>query len=232
MPLRRLLPGPAIDVDAVDAYRVPAGPHVRANMVASADGAASHQGRVGPLTSPADQEVLHALRGLADVVLVGAGTVRAEGYGGPLIPASLSARRRAEGRAEHPRLAVVSGRLDLDLTAPVFTDAPRRPLLVTCADAPDGRVRAAERVADVLVAGVDRVDLPTAVGRLVADGAHVLSEGGPHLLAQLVAASLLDELCLTVAPSLVAGTGVRVTAGPELDPPVDLALTLALIHIS
>ena len=195
----------------------------------SADGAATYRGRVGPLTGPADQELLYALRALADVVLVGAGTVRAEGYEVPLVVSHLSALRRDQGRPEQPRLAIVSGRVDLDLAAPVFTARSRRVLLITCEAAPRDRVRAAERVADVLVAGRDRVDLARAVQVLAADGLrHTLTEGGPHLLGQLVAAELVDELCLTVAPNIAAGNGLRATAGPELAPPSALTLDQVL----
>lgn len=231
MPFRRLLPTPSPTVDPIDAYRLPpeSATHVRANMVTSSDGAATYRGHVGPLTGQADQELLYALRALADVVLVGAGTVRAEGYEVPLVLPHLATRRRDEGKPEQPRLAIVSGSLDLDLTASAFTASRYRPLLLTCDAVPPDRVRAAERVADVLVVGDEVVDVAKAVDGLAADGMrHVLTEGGPHLLAQLITARLVDELCLTVAPRIVAGAGLRMLAGPELQPPTRTTLSQML----
>lgn len=215
------------DADLVSAYALPSGPdtHVRANMVTTADGAATFAGRVGPLTGAADQRVLHLLRALTDVILVGAQTVRAEGYGGPLLPESWQRHRRSHGMPAQPRLAVVSGRLDLDPTAPVFSAAPRRPLVFTAANAPEGRRRAVAEVAEIVAAPDERVDLTAALTDLVGRGLpHVLCEGGPRLLAQLLAADLVDELCLAVAPSVVCGGSIRVTDGTLLTAPRPLRL--------
>ncbi|MBO0829065.1 MAG: dihydrofolate reductase family protein, partial [Streptosporangiales bacterium] len=141
--MRRLLPGPTTDVDAADAYALDKATYLRANMVTSADGAATFHGRVGPLTGPPDQQVLLTLRALADVVVVGAGTIRAEGYGGPLVPGSWQRWREASGREVHPRLAIVTALLDLDLGAPPFTEAPTPPLLLVPAGCPADRRAAA-----------------------------------------------------------------------------------------
>ena len=218
--MRQLLPTPSgelTDDDLLAAYAVPAGPgpHVRVNFVASADGAAWLDGRSGGLSSPADKRVFALLRDLADVVLVGAGTVRTEGYSYPGFSDERRARRRALGLAELPTFAVVSGSLDLDPTSRLFTGAPVRTVVLTSAQAPPYRRAALDPVADVIAAGEERVDLALGVDALVARGlTRILSEGGPVLLGGLVAAGALDELCLTVAP-LLAGPGAgRIVAGP------------------
>jgi riboflavin biosynthesis pyrimidine reductase len=216
-------------VDLHEAYAVPGGPHLRVNMVSSADGAAAVAGRVGALSGPADQAVLHVLRALADVVLVGAGTIRAEGYGPDLVPEDEQRRREAAGKPPVPPLAIVTRRLDLDLAAPLFTSAPVRPVIVTVADAPAARRAEAAEVADVIVAGDERVDLRAAVRALADRGLpRVLSEGGPHLLAELFAAGQVSELCLTVSPRVTCGHQLRITAGLPLPQPADLHLAHVL----
>ncbi|HET7388289.1 MAG TPA: pyrimidine reductase family protein [Nocardioidaceae bacterium] len=227
--LRRLLPGPAEDVDVAEAYAVPepTAPHVRANMVSSADGSATVHGRVGELTGSADQTVLHTLRAQCDVLLVGAGTVRAEGYGPIRLTDEEQARREQEGRAGTPRLAVLSRSLELDPDAPVFTRATARPILLTPTGADPRRRALFEPVADV----VEAESPAEAIAGLHERGLrHVLSEGGPHTLAQLLAADLVDELCLAVSPTAVSGEGLRITAGPPLAAPAPLRLTQVLEH--
>jgi riboflavin biosynthesis pyrimidine reductase len=221
--MHQLLPTPTgqlTDDDLLAAYQVPTAPgrHVRVNFVASADGAASLDGRSGGLSSPADKRVFGLLRDLADVVLVGAGTIRTEGYSYPDLSAERRARRRALGLAELPTFAVVSGRLALDPGSRLFAGAQVRTLVITAASAPADRRAALEPVADIVTAGDDGVELDAAVEALADRGlCRILSEGGPTLLGGLVAAGRLDELCLTVAP-LLAGTGagrIVAAAGPR-----------------
>lgn len=220
--MRRLLPDPAVEVDLDEAYAAGSSAHVRATMVASADGASSVHGRSGGLSGAADRRVLSVLRGLADVVLVGAGTVRAEKYGPVRPTAERRARRRAAGLGEVPPIAVVTSRLDLDPAAPFFTAAEARPLLVTV-EAADARPFAA--VADVVTAGETELDHVAAVAALAARGlTRVLTEGGPRVLGTLLAAGLLDELCLTTSPLLTGGDAPRITAGARLPAPARLAL--------
>ncbi|MGE0027693.1 MAG: pyrimidine reductase family protein [Thermoleophilia bacterium] len=230
--MRRLLPAPAAAVAPEEAYAdVPTAsgrPGVRVNMVASLDGAITIEGRSGGLGGDADLRVFRALRSLADVILVAAGTARTEGYGPPKLADEAQAARRARGQSRLPRIAVVTRSLELDWGTHLFTEAPddARPIVVTSAGAPqEGRRRAAE-VADVLVAGDDGVDLAGALRRLGADGAaSVLCEGGPSLNRALAAEGLLDELCLTVSPRLVGGDGPRMLAG---DPPAPGGLPMRL----
>ena len=221
MLMRRLLPDPTDRVDTLEAYALPqGGAHLRVNMVSGLDGAAAVEGRVGILSGKADGTLLHELRSLCDVLLVGAGTVRAEGYG-PLEMSDDQQRRRLDaGQHAVPRLAVLTRSLDLDLAAPVFSHATARPLVITTERAPATRRDEASGVADVVVAGRDDVDLAIALAELADRGLpRMLSEGGPHVLAAMFAADLVDELCLAVAPVVTAGAELRITAGPALDPP-------------
>lgn len=211
----RLEPGEAVDL--AEAYSYPAtAPWLRANMVASADGAATHNGKAGELGGSADRRLLSLLRGLSDVVVVGAGTVRVEGYG-PVRPHESWGDVR-DGRPPAPPLAIVSRRLELDFDAPVFTEALTRTIVITCASASGDRQRAAEKHADVIVAGETSVDVGAALDALAGRGlTRQLTEGGPRLLAQIVAAGRLDELCLTISPVLTSGDAVRILNGVAQD---------------
>ncbi len=223
--MRRLLPEPAGPIDPVEAYadlpEAPGRPGVRLNMVASVDGAIAVDGVSGGLGGPADHRVFLALRSLCDVVLVAAGTVRAEGYGPARLNEALVSSRREGGRAPTPRIAVVSRSLDLDWDASLFSDAAShaRPMVVTCAAADPAALRRAGAVAEVVVAGDEAVNLPAALAELGARGvANVLAEGGPRLNAALAAAGVLDEVCLTLSPLLVGGRARRILDGPEPHP--------------
>ena len=229
--MRQLLPEPVDPVDPLRVYGdlpVARGrPGLRLVMIASADGATAVEGRSGGLGGPADRRVYLTVRSLADVVLVAAGTVRAERYGPPRLPDGLAAARRARGQAPGPRIAIVSRSLDLDWGSSLFTEADptARPILLTGSDAPAGRRAAAEGVADVITAGPDGVDLPTALAALGRIGAaSVLAEGGPRLNGALAAEGLIDELCLTISPVLVGGDPARILDGPPLAPPPALRL--------
>ncbi|UFU03795.1 pyrimidine reductase family protein [Ruania suaedae] len=191
--------------------------YLRANMITSIDGAATHAGVSSGLNSPADKQVFDLLRRLADVVIVGAGTLRAEGYGGLRLGEADVAWRRGHGLADHPVLAIVSSRIALEPGAALFADAPRRPLLLTHARSPQRQREALAEVAEVVVCGQDAVDPELLRSELIARGlAQMLCEGGPHLLGTLAAADVLDELCLTVSPLLEGGDGLRITRDTPL----------------
>lgn len=193
-------------------------PWVLSNFVAGIDGAIAIDGRVDGLSSPHDQTVFGLLRSLADVVLVGAGTFRAERYPPVRVPPELRHQRRERGQAPAPTLAVVSRSLRLDWDRPAFTAAETRPIVVTGAGAdPAARARA-EQVAEVVVAGDERVEVTTALQALRERGHEVvLCEGGAALLAELLHRDLLDELCLTIAP-LVGGDPSRIVADAPRPP--------------
>jgi riboflavin biosynthesis pyrimidine reductase len=227
--VRQLFPVTVEAVDPSDVYgtapRASGRPGVRLNMIASVDGATSVDGLSGALGGPSDRRVFFALRSVADVVLVAAGTMRAEGYGPAELPAEVRDARQRAGQTPVPAIAVVSRSCDLDWQTPFFTAATVRPIIVTVADAPAGdRSRAAE-VADVVIAGGHDVDLRRALGAIGERGAgSVLAEGGPSLNAQLAGSGLLDELCLTLSPSVVGGAAKRIVTGPALDPASSLEL--------
>jgi riboflavin-specific deaminase-like protein len=217
--MRQLLPMPLEEVDPYEVYRPddPAAPLLRVNMIASADGAATDaQGRVRGLAGPGDQEVFRTLRALADGILVGASTVRLEGYGPHRLRADLMRRRKADGRNRPAPIVVVTRSLQLDLASSLFTEAHTPTIVLTCAAASAERRRATERVARVLVIGDTDVDLGRAINVLHGELGlvHLLCEGGPTLNAGLFDAGLVDELCLTIAPKLAGANGPRIVAGP------------------
>ncbi|TFD86170.1 pyrimidine reductase family protein [Cryobacterium serini] len=202
--------------ELIEDYRVAARsvPRVRVNFIASLDGAATHEGLSGGLNNADDKMVFDTLRLLTDVILVGAGTVRAEGYGGILLPADDAAWRVQAGLAAQPRVAIVSGRLDLDPGHPVFTDAATRPIVLTHAAAPTDRRMALASRAEVVDCGEDAVDPRRMVAELARRGLpQILCEGGPHLFGDLVAADRVDELCLSLAPVLEGGSAGRIAVG-------------------
>jgi riboflavin biosynthesis pyrimidine reductase len=204
-------------------------PWLRANFVSSLDGAATHDGLSAGLGSDADQRVFHILRWLADVIVVGAGTVRREGYGGTLLDAAALDWRRSHDLEPYPRLAIVSKHLDLDPGSSVFADAPVRPLVMTCSAAPHDRRAALAEVADIIDCGDTRVDTGLMRNRLVELGLPQMhSEGGPHLLGSMIEDGSLDELCLTLASRLEGGTARRITDG-HLAAPTDMHLAHALL---
>ncbi len=226
--MRQLFPPGTGQPDLPGLYAYPAGPWLRANMVSSADGAASLGGATKDLSSEGDRHVFALLRTLCDVIVVGASTVREERYG-PSRPRELWQHLRA-GRTATPPIAVVTKRLDLDPKSSLIAAAPpdARTIVITCAASPADRRAELAAQADVIVAGEDDVDLAAAV-RALADRGYqrLLAEGGPHLLGQFVEAGLLDELCLTIGP-LMAGPGAsRIVAGPDAQPvPMILAHVL------
>ena len=189
---------------------------VTGHMVAGLDGTAAVGGRVGSLSTAPDQELFRRMRQIADVVLVGAETVRREGYGAVRLSEEARAARQAAGRAPVPPLAVVSRSLGFDWTARAFTDAPddAPTHVVTCAAADPARLARAREVATVVIAGEDRVDPVLAMEALAGLGHRVvLCEGGPTWLGELVAADRLDELCLSVSP-LIGGDPLPVCVNP------------------
>lgn len=192
-------------------------PRVRMNFVSSIDGAVTLGGLSGALGGEGDRRLMQVLRSMCDVVLVAAGTVRAEGYGGLRLETVDASWRESHGLPAQPRLAMVSRSLDVGAEHPFFAEATTRPIVVTCAAAPAERRAALAAVADVLVCGDAAVDLADALAQLAELGlAQVLCEGGPHLFGELAEAELVDEVCLTLSPLLVGGAAPRIVQGaPE-----------------
>jgi riboflavin biosynthesis pyrimidine reductase len=187
-----------IDLSIYDDAERPRRPWVMANMVAGIDGSVAIDGRTKEMSSDDDRALFHHLRTLADVILVGATTVRDERYG---------PHRPKDGSSPRP-IAVVTSSLRLDLGSAFFTDAVARPIILTSEHAPVDAVDRARAVADVRVFPGDRVDMRSVVESL---GGVILTEGGPTLLAELLLRDCLDELCLTLAP-IAGGDPGRIVA--------------------
>lgn len=217
--MRLLIGGPVRD-DRIDegltdeeiraVYEPPRLPWLRVNMVATVDGAATGEGgKTGTINNPADHRVFHLLRRMSDAIVVGAGTARAEGYGVAGQPLVLVSRR---GDVPDKLLAGPRGSV----------------LLATCASAPGlSAARDALGSENVLVLGEDSVDLASMRVQLVSRGLRQLhSEGGPHLLRDMLAAGIVDELDATVVPSLIAGLHTRITAGDGVAVPLSLEALL------
>ncbi|MCI3271689.1 pyrimidine reductase family protein [Streptomyces cylindrosporus] len=206
-------------------------PWLRGNMVSTLDGAAQHDGKSQPISNATDMRIFGTLRALADVVIVGAETVRQEGYRPARARAEFQPAREAAGQAQAPAIAVVTASLDLDFALPLFTSPVVPTLILTGAAAAPDRLAAAEKSgARVVIAGdgmgVDPVRAVQALGEL--GHTRLLTEGGPRLLGQMVAAGVLDELCLTVAPMLTAGDAQRIAGGPSVPVPQRFALVSLL----
>jgi riboflavin biosynthesis pyrimidine reductase len=204
--MRRLFDHPTDHVTVREAYGVerprPAErPWLGVCMVASIDGSTVVESNSRSLSSKTDQEVLLTLRDLADVLIVGAATVRIEGYGPP--------RKRGQ------RVGVVSRRGDVDASTPLFTSGAG--FLILPEDAPPTTV-------DSVRAGTGEVDFAGALAQLDAD--FVQAEGGALLNGALSAADVIDELNLTISPQLAGGDGPRVTSGS-----VQVSRKMRLAHV-
>ncbi len=217
--MQQLLPHPEDEPDLARLYATGPAPAVRLGMVTSVDGAAALGGLSRALSGPPDRQVFSLLRSLTDVVLVGAGTARAEGYRPAVVTPERSAVRRAGGLRPTPVVAVVSRGGGLPVDSPLLAPGAGTLLVTTVEGA-----RAAPPGLDVLVTGETEVDLSVGLAELRARGlAQVLCEGGPALAAALVTAGLVDELCLSTSPQLAGGTGPRL-----LDPAASLGRPLVL----
>jgi riboflavin biosynthesis pyrimidine reductase len=189
-------------------------PWVRANFIASIDGAGTHEGHTRGLNNADDKRVFDLLRMLCDVVLVGAGTVRAEGYAGLGIDRKAAAWRLGHGLPAEPTLAIVSARLSLSPNLAALACAPVRPIIFTLERSVPEKRQALSSVADVVPCGGSALDCRAMLAALAGRGLQqVLCEGGPHLFGTLVAADCIDELCLTVSPVLENGSAGRIVAG-------------------
>ncbi|HET6503875.1 MAG TPA: pyrimidine reductase family protein [Amycolatopsis sp.] len=221
--MRMLWPTPreeVTDEELAGIYRYPpelSGSWVQVNFVSSADGAAAVDDRSEALSHPADKRIFLLGRDLADVVLVGAGTARAEGYRGARTTPERRERRRRLGLSDIPPIAVVTATARIDPDSALFTDTHVPPIIITTAGAPPSRRAAlAEAGGEILIAGEGTVDLIAALAELARRGLRrVNCEGGPRLFGELIAADLVDQLCLTVAPLLAGGGAGRIAVGGE-----------------
>ncbi len=210
--MRRLLPEPGL-VTAAEALEnlkleelAPEHrPYMVLNMVATADGAAAVAQRTAPISSPADRQLFHELRGHVDAVLVGAGTVRTERYGRLVRDPQRRERRVARGLAPDPLAIVVSHRLVLTPDLPLLANPHSRVVVATASDA---ELTGCAAQISYLRSQPD-VDLAAMLSQLRTEHGvrSVLCEGGPNLNASLLPAGLIDELFLSIAPALAGSTG-------------------------
>jgi riboflavin biosynthesis pyrimidine reductase len=215
--VRRLLPdpGPTTVSEQLETYRPweaarEERPLVAMNFVATADGRATIAGRSGPIGSDADTAILAGLRTRFDAVMIGAGTMRVERYGRLAAKQETRERRQEAGLAPAPLMVLVSGRLDLPWDATLF-DKGGEVLIFTASEAEPPETAAAVEV----VRHEGAVNFGDALRHLREERGvrALLSEGGPHVHAQLQADGLADELFLTIAPKLSGGGAPRILEG-------------------
>ncbi|WP_226995823.1 dihydrofolate reductase family protein [Gordonia phthalatica] len=194
-------------------------PVIRANMIASIDGAATADGKSGALGGPDDHRIFHLQRSLADVIVVGAQTAVNEGYHPPTVATDDTAARSARGQSRVPLLVLVSRSLTIPAEYTTLTDPAV--VVATCTNAPAAaRTRLVDAGATLLDCGDDDVDPRRLLDQLAERGlTRILCEGGPRFLAAVAAADLLDELALTVSPILTGGAAPRISHGAEPDGP-------------
>lgn len=205
-------------------------PWVQVNFVSSIDGAVTVEGRSRGLSNQADKAVFTLGRDLADVVLVGRATAVIEGYRG-VKPTEVGANRRSRlGLSPVPPIAVITRSCSFPHDSPLLADTLVPPIVITCQTATRQRREAvAAAGADVVLAGDYDVDLSAALAALDERGLRrVCCEGGPRLFAGLIAADLVDQLCLTVSPLLASGNAGRIALGPPPPQPVGMRLASVL----
>ncbi|MDP7067176.1 MAG: dihydrofolate reductase family protein [Acidimicrobiales bacterium] len=217
--VHQIFPPPATEVDPGDVYHderplVGDRPWLMVNMVSTIDGVTDVDGVSAPLGGPGDKDIFGTIRTLPDIILVGSTTAVSERYNPPSTSVSTKARRLANGAWPVARIAVVSGRLDFDLTLPMFQRPAQRPIVVTTVDADPVKVEKVSEHADLIQCGNTSVDLPQALRDMAGLGAHrVLSEGGPSLNGALLRAGLIDEVFLSVSPLMGGGDSRGIARG-------------------
>lgn len=214
--MRSLLPAAGeIDAEHIDrAYAWPDQPWLRVNMLSTLDGAVvAPDGLSRGIGTAADAQLFGTLRGRADALLIGAGTLRAERYRPAAAKAAYQSARAAAGQRPAPVVAVVSRSLDLDISDDLFAHPIERPVVLTVAEADEKRRREVSVVADLIDCGDGEIDLRIAVDALRRRGlTWIHCEGGPHLLTSLAREDLVDQWCVTLAPHLA---GARYPDGQD-----------------
>lgn len=193
-------------------------PWVLAGMISSLDGSAVVDGGSTALGGPPDHQVFRALRAVADVIVVGAGTVRSERYRQVSLPDDLRDWRRRQGKTDGPRIAIVSESLRID---PTESLAASRPLVFTTEASAASAGAGVRGWAEVVTVGGSSVDPSTMLAHLGKEGVRtVLVEGGPRLNGAL--SGHIHEVCLTISPMLAGGHGSRIVDGPPAGRPASL----------
>ena len=210
-------------------------PWVLLNMVNSIDGFISFEGRAGGLSGPADKSIYQIIRGLADIILVGAGTVRAENYRPPRTPeGALAEFRESRGQQKRPRIAVVSGELNLDPEMGLFSEnlpEDKPPLIYTKSGSVEKNGSNFSSFAEVIDFPGEELDISKILEDILKqNGKIVVCEGGPTLNSKLLPAGLIDEFCLSVAPRAVGGETFPLLLEQAVDSPTELSLDRVLFE--
>ena len=231
--MRRLFPdpGPVDPGDAISALRLgdrapDDRPYVVVNFVQSVDGRATVEGGSTPLGSAGDKAIFRTLRGCADAVLSGIGTISAEHYGRMVREPEVAALRARLGLAAQPPLVTVTRSGSLPDGIPLLAD-PESELIVYTS----GQLRVGDVPAhvDVVTRDPDQLTMAAVLADLRARGVTLLlCEGGPTVFSELLSERVCDELFLTVAATLAGGDGLAITRGLELSPPQNVSLLWAL----
>ena len=228
--------GPLGERELVELHRFPVPSSqawLRTNFVCTVDGSISGaDGSSGSINTAADRQLFRLQRALADAVIVAGGMARREGYRAVDLSPQQTRLRAAENLAPFPVLVIVSGSAAIDPEVARPREGAGGPVIVvTTSGKATGELAALRGTGiEVLELGADRVNLQAMVDDLAGRGLpRLLCEGGPVLHRDLLAAGLVDELLLTVAPRVVAGSGPRTTAGPGLAEPVAVELQHALL---
>lgn len=206
-------------------------PYVVVNMVSTVDGKTALGESAAGIGSRTDARLMRQIRGAADAVIWGAGTLRADVVDPRVGPAWVE-RRLSRGQAAQPLAVTVSGSLDLEPTNRFFVGGPERSILFTVSMASAERRRALERYATVVVQAGPSVDLAEAV-RYLRERCGVrllLAEGGPGLNQRLLEAGLLDEVFWTIAPKLAGGRGRTLVDGDEPADAIRTSMDLVSLH--
>ncbi len=214
-----------LDLVMEDERSHPDRPWVLLNFVISIDGATALDGQSTKLGDEDDLAMFQALRAVPDVILVGATTVKVENYRPVVLDQQRQSRRVERGQDAAPKLAIVSGTMSLDVEQRVFSDQDHKPLIITGINANSGRLALIGDAADVAI--LEDLNARTILDRL-SSAKVVLIEGGPSLAGQFVAAGLVDELNVTIAPVLVGGASDRLVGMAAITPPADMKLDRAL----
>jgi riboflavin biosynthesis pyrimidine reductase len=205
-------------------------PRVLLNMIASVDGRATLAGRSGPLSDAADRKLFHGLRTAVDAVLVGAGTARTERYGRLITEQAHREVRHDRGLEREPLACIVSASLALGTGIPLLDEPEARVAVLTPSAASLPQTPA--QVDYVRTTRDGRLDLTAALVELRERFSvrSVLCEGGPHLARELIGEGLVDEVFLSLSPTLAGGDppgaepALRILAGVALDAPLELEL--------
>ena len=217
--LTQIFPKEICDIDIYQAYKIEDEFHLRINMVSSLDGAISMNGRAKGLSSTVDQSIFHVLRSLADIILVGAGTMRDEE----------KQLRVSNDQQEIPPIAIVTRSGKIDLSSKFFTEAVSKPIIFTTELG--SRVLGNTDLADVYICGESKVDLKEVIDQLhKLVYRHILCEGGPSLNADMLEQNLVDELCLTTNPLILQGINKTIFNGPLLEDPAQFSYKKIFIN--